>query len=116
MSHPLCDDAGMRPDEAAEPVEWDLQALKRTYDEWNELASQMIESLRQELKSDGSVHWRPHATQIVKTIAHLRDRCTEASATLGRWREDGLQSDEMHELVWAEADQLVQWLKRMMNF
>ena len=105
----------MKSDDAAEPVEWNAKELRRSCNEWSSLASQMIEFLHQEVHCEDSAHWKPHLSQITKTIAHLRDRCVEESLCLGQWREDGLQPDEVHELVWAEADQLVQWLTRMMN-
>lgn len=110
MSHPVCKDVRMKSEDAAEPVEWDVEDLTNTLHEWASLASLMIEHLVTEADLEKSANWRPHLDQIVKTVASFRDHCREGSRCLGLCRED-----ELHDAIWNEADRLVKWLTRMMN-
>lgn len=115
MSDTLCHSRRMQSDETAEPLEWDLLELQRTLNEWGSLASQMMEHLLVEVHWERSANWKPHLHQLMQRIRHFRDRCREESRQLGHWRADGLQPDEVYELVWADADRLGQWLTRMME-
>ncbi len=105
----------MQSDDAAEPVEWDVQELKRSVDEWAGIAAQIIERLHDTVACAGSENWRPHFGQIVVVVERFRDLCRRESAQLGCWRADGLYADEAYEQVWDAADQLVKWLNRMMQ-
>ncbi|MDQ3120253.1 MAG: hypothetical protein M3Q89_11910 [Verrucomicrobiota bacterium] len=97
----------------AEPVERDLEELKNILDEWRSIASELIEMLRQTVDHEESANWGPHVTQIDKVLRQYRDLCDDESQQLGLWREDGLQPDEVYEVVWNEGDRLAQWLTRM---
>ncbi len=103
----------MQLDETADPVQWDLEKLKSVLEEWQSIASELLEMLRQNFDYDGSADWRPHLTQIDKAVRHYQDLCQEESQQLGPWREDGLRPDEVYGIVSDEGDRLIQWLNRM---
>jgi hypothetical protein len=104
----------MQSDDAAQPIEWDLEELKRSIDEWEVIAGGII-MLLHDSEATGSANWRPHCTQIAAVVERFRDLCRRESQQLGCWRQDGLAPDEAYERVWDHGDQLVQWLRRMMQ-
>ena len=105
----------MQSEDAAEPVEWDVEELRLTIHEWESVASQILEHLAAEAHGEACANWRPHVGQMTKAVRTFRDFCCEHRQALGLWREDGLAPDEAYEIVWDEADRLVQWLNRMMR-
>ena len=115
MSDPLCKSRRMQSDDAAEPVEWDVEELQRSINEWNGIATKIIELMHETLDDPRSQNWRPHFHQIVGVVSRFRELCRRESAQLGSWREDGLAPDEAYQRVWEEGNQLVQWLRRMMR-
>lgn len=115
LSHPSCEARRMQSEETAEPVERDLEELRSSIVEWQGIASQLLEKLRQPALQDQSAHWRPHRSQIERALRHYQDLCRDESQQLGLWREDGLQPDEVYESVWDEGDRLAKWLNRMME-
>ena len=115
MSYPLCETARMQSDDTAEPIEWNVDELRSAITEWEGIAAQIIDRLHETFECAGSQNWRPHFAQIVTVVSRFRDRCREEAKQLHFWREDGLQPGEAYERVWDEADQLVAWLKRMMQ-
>ena len=115
MSDPLCESRRMQSDDAAEPIEWDVEELKRSVDEWEAIASRIIELMHETLDAPRSRNWRPHAAQIRAVVCRFRDLCRAESTQLGAWREDSLDPAEAYERVWDQGDQLVKWLNRMMQ-
>lgn len=105
----------MQSDDAAKPIAWDVQELRRSIEEWEAIASQIIELLHDTVNCARSENWRPHYEQIVAAVRRFRELCRYESEQLGCWREDGLAPDEAYERVWDEADHLVNWLNRMMQ-
>lgn len=106
----------MQSEDAAEPMEWDIAELRRSIDEWEGIASHIIELLRETVDAAaGSQNWRPHAAQITTVVSRFRELCRAESQQLGFWRGDGLAADEAYEHVWDKGDQLVRWLNRMMQ-
>ena len=103
----------MKSNEAAEPVGWDLEELKSTLEEWQQIASQLLAALRETVEREGPENWRPHRWQIERALRHYRDLCRDQAQELGLWREDGLGPDEVYEAVWDEGDRLAEWLSRM---
>ncbi len=115
MSHPLCQAPRMQSEDAAGPIEWDIAALKRSIEEWEGIASHILELLHETADCPASQNWRPHAAQITAVVSRFRQLCQRESEQLGFWRGDGLAADEAYERVWDEADALVKWLHRMMQ-
>lgn len=115
MSYPLAQTGRMQSEDTAEPLEWDIAALKRSIDEWEGIASHIIELLRDTADRADSQNWRPHAAQITAVVARFRELCRRESQQLGSWREDGLEPDDAYERVWDEAEATVKWLMRMMQ-
>ncbi len=113
MSYPSCKARRMQLHETGEPAEREIEKMKSILDEWQSIASELIEMLRQTVDRAESASWRPHLTQIDKALQEYRDLCQDESQQLGLWREDGLQPDEVHEVVWDEGNRLIQWLNRM---
>jgi hypothetical protein len=105
----------MQSDDAAEPIEWDIMELKRSIDEWEGIASHIMQLLLETADAPASRNWRPHAAQITGVVTRFRELCQRESQELGFWREDGLAADEVYERLWDEAGALVQWLYRMMQ-
>ena len=105
----------MKSDDAAEPIEWDVEELKRSVEEWEGIASEIIELMHETIDAPRSQNWRPHFEQIVAVVRRFRDLCRHESEQLGCWREDGRQPDEAYERVWDEGSELVKWLNRMMQ-
>lgn len=105
----------MQSEDAAEPMEWDIAELRRSIDEWEGIASNIIRLLSETADYDGSRNWRPHGAQIAAVVDRFRNLCRNESQHLGCWREDGVAADEAYERVWDEGDQLVRWLNRMMQ-
>jgi hypothetical protein len=115
MSHPICQTGRMKSEDAAEPVEWDIAELKRSIEEWEGIASNIIQLPHETADCPASQNWRPHAAQITAVVSRFRELCHMESQQLGLWREDGLAADEAYERVWNEAERLVKWLNRMMQ-
>jgi hypothetical protein len=115
MSDPLWQSLRMQSEDAAEPIEWDIAELKRSIEEWEGIASRIVQLLQETADCAASQNWRPHAAQIRAVVARFRELCRRESEQLGAWREDGVAADEAYERVWDEADALVKWLHRMMQ-
>ncbi len=115
MSHPLWQAARMQSEDAAKPIQWDIAELKRSIDEWEGIASRIMQLLHETADNAASQNWRPHAAQIAAVVSRFRELCHREGEQLGCWREDGLAADEAYERVWDEADALVRWLHRMMQ-
>ncbi|MDQ6625653.1 MAG: hypothetical protein M3Y69_05860 [Verrucomicrobiota bacterium] len=106
----------MQSEDAAGPIEWDVAELKRSIEEWEEIASHILALLQSTTESAASAqNWQPHAAQITAVVRRFRDLCRRQSSQLGRWREDGLTADQAYDRVWDKGDQLVRWLTRMMQ-
>jgi hypothetical protein len=105
----------MQREDAAEPVKWDIAELKRTIEEWDGIASHILQLLQETAHAAASQNWRPHATQIIAVVRRFRELCARELQQLGLWRKDGLTPDEAYEQVWHEADALVKWLGRMVQ-
>ena len=107
----------MQSDNTAEPIQWDIARHKRSIEEWEGIASRILELLDD--TADGAAserpNWRPHAEQINSVVHRFRTLCRKESQRLGFWREDVVAADEAYERVWDEADVLVKWLNRMMQ-
>lgn len=115
MSHPFCQAGRMKSEDAAEPIEWDIAQLKRSIDEWEAIASHILELMDETADCPTSQNWRPHAEQISAVVNRFQELCRRESQQLGFSREDGLASDEAYERVWNEAEGLVKWLHRMLQ-
>jgi hypothetical protein len=78
----------MQSDDATERIEWDVQELRRSIDEWDHIASQIIELLQATVDGARSQNWRAHYAQIVGSSAvsgALRIRIEAARLLEGRW-------------------------------
>lgn len=115
MSHPRWQTARMQSEDTAEPIERDIADLKRSIEEWEGIASCIIQLLRETADHAASQNWRPHAAQITAVVTRFRELCQRESRQLGWRMEGGLAADEAYERVWDEADALVKWLHRMMQ-
>ncbi|MFL6583284.1 MAG: hypothetical protein ACJ8KU_02060 [Chthoniobacterales bacterium] len=105
----------MRPDDVTEPVDRETAELKRCLSEWAGLAGELLDLLHQQVNGESSTNWRPHFDQIVRAVTHYRDRCRSEIAQIGRWREDELETGEVHEMLWEQGDRLAKWLQRMVG-
>jgi hypothetical protein len=105
----------MQSDDAAEPIDWDVEELKRSIDEWEGIAAQIIVLMHETVDAPRSCNWRPHFQQILAVVCRFRELCRDEARQLGAWRADGLAPDEAYERVWDAGDQLVKWLHRMMQ-
>ncbi len=114
MSYPSCDAGEMKSDEAIESLDSATVELKRSLLEWEGIASQILELLHNQLHCEPAANWRPHCDQIVGAVQRYRDRCRCELEQIGLWREDELEVDEVHELMWDEGDRLAKWLQQMM--
>ena len=114
MSYPRCQTAGMKSDDAAEPLEWDAQELRQSLAEWAAISRQMIELLHATAGCNKSRNWSPHLSQIVRAVHAFGARCHTEAEEVGCWRADGLDPEEAFELVRAQGNRLVEWLQRMM--
>ncbi len=115
MSDPIRHSGRMKSEDAAGPIEWDIAELKGSIEEWAGIAGNILQLMRETLEYPASRNWRPHAAQITTVVSRFQDLCEREFQQLGSWREDGLAPEEAYERVWDEADQLVQWLNRMMQ-
>ena len=104
----------MKSHEAQEPIDADVAALQRSLSEWESIASRLLRQLQTDVHDDESSYWAPHVGQIDNAVRHFRTLCRREIGRIGAWREDGLEPIEVHELVWSEADRLVNWLDRML--
>ncbi len=68
-----------------------------------------------EAKGEESSNWQPHIAQMRETLARFRNLCRDEIEKIGLWREDGLDPEDVHEMIWNEGDRLVRWLKRIMG-
>lgn len=113
LSDPLWHAGRMKSDEAIEPVDEDVAALKCALTEWESITAQLLEQLHSDVRSDRAANWRPHVDQIVRAIVRYRALCREELGKVGGWREDGLDPLDVHQLVWEQGDRLAKWLARM---
>ncbi len=105
----------MQASDDTQRLEWDVPELKRRIDEWDDIASQIIELLHATADCARSENWRPHSAQIVNVMHRFRALCQAEREQLGCWRQDGLQPVQAYDLVWHQGDQLVKWLNRMLQ-
>ena len=114
MSHPLHESAGMKSDDATEPLEWNPQELRHSLSQWAAISAQMIDLLHATAESERSRNWRPHLSQIVAAVDAFGARCGKEAQEVDSWRADGLQREDAFELVREQGHRLVDWLQRIM--
>ncbi|MGI8819478.1 MAG: hypothetical protein ACR2ID_01180 [Chthoniobacterales bacterium] len=103
----------MRSDETLEPIDETVAALRTALLEWEHIATRLIEQLHADVASNRPANWRPHFAQMVKALLHYRQTCRKELGQIGLWREDGLETEELHESLWEQGAGLATWLERM---
>lgn len=114
MSYPRCQTAGMKSDDATEPLEWNPHELRQSLSQWAAISAQMIDLLHATAESERSRNWRPHLSQILAAVDAFGARCRTEAQEVDCWRGDGLQRDEAFEQVREQGHRLVEWLQRVM--
>ena len=103
----------MKFEDAAEPIESDVTPLKCAIDEWDSIASQIIERMDADIVRAGSENWRPHHGQIVAVVSRFQELCRDVLSRLSFASDDREELFDAYARVWEQADQLVKWLNRM---
>jgi hypothetical protein len=62
----------MQSEDAANGTEWDVGESKRSIDEWEEIASHLLELLESTADSAAAQTWAPHAAQITRVVSRFR--------------------------------------------
>lgn len=105
-------------DQRYEPVQFfGNEELRATLEDYATTTETLLERLEvcAETDAEESRNWRPHIAQMQAALARFRDLCRSEIEKIGFWREDELDAEEVHELVWGEGEQLVRWLNRMIG-
>lgn len=99
----------------SERIEPELVELKRNLQEWEGIASALIDLLRKQVGEVEQANWVPHFDQITRAVQHFRDTCSRECEQLGTWRDDGLLPCDVYDSVVEQGDRLTSWLLRMVQ-
>ena len=105
----------MQSNDTTGPIPSDMAELKSSFNEWDRIASQLLDLLHASAGCEKSAIWRPHLMQMDKAVRQYRDRCREETERIGHWREDGLECEQLYDLIWDQGDRLVAWLQRIIG-
>jgi hypothetical protein len=99
------------------PVHFGAEELRATLEEYVANTEALLNRLQfcAETNAEASSSWRPHLWQMHAALSRFRDRCRDELGKISLWREDGLDPEEVHELVWQQGEQVVRWLNRMIG-
>ncbi|HEV3409826.1 MAG TPA: hypothetical protein VG095_06005 [Chthoniobacterales bacterium] len=98
-----------------DPVLFGPEDLREILEEYVRNTAALLHALRNSADTEESLIWRPHLAQMHRAISHFADTIRTELETLGTWRADGRDLEEIHEVVWEEGERLVHWLNRMLG-
>ncbi len=105
----------MKWNETTEPLGGGIEELRRALEEYDRATTALSDGLHESAAAESTMNWRPHLPQMHAALVTFAELCRDELDNVGLWREDGLEPNEVHDLVWDEGERLVQWLNRMMG-
>lgn len=105
-------------DQRNEPVQFfGAEELRGTLEDYAMTTEALLARLQicAETEAEEARNWRPHIAQMQRALTQFLELCRSEMEKIGLWREDGLDPEEVHELVWEEGERLVRWLNRMIG-
>lgn len=104
----------MKTNRCIEPRDWDVPLLRHEIEEWHTNTLALLAALANPAPAE-SESWWPHRHQMRNALQRYAASCQWALGRFGLWNPDELAPAEIHEKVWSEGGQLVEWLVRMVG-
>ncbi len=90
------------------------EQLREALEDYAATTTALLWALQLDPEADAETPvWWPHRAQMRGALAQFGELCRAEIERLGQWDEDGLDPEEVHEMIWDAGNRLVEWLQRM---